>query len=95
MDVISRDSTARVGEKKFVGNSCVRKQAVVGIDGDGYTSDVDCDDNNSDINPGQEEEPYNGIDDDCDPETLDDDLDQDGFALADDCDDNNSCEVSS
>ncbi len=30
---------------------------------------------------------YNGIDDDCDPSTLDDDLDQDGFALADDCDD--------
>lgn len=33
------------------------------------------------------EEPYNGIDDDCDPTTLDDDLDQDGFDLADDCDD--------
>ncbi len=35
------------------------------------------------------EEPYNGIDDDCDPMTLDDDLDQDGFALAEDCDDTN------
>ena len=34
--------------------------------------------------------PYNGIDDHCDPETLDDDLDQDGFALADDCDDTDS-----
>ena len=35
------------------------------------------------------EVPYNGIDDDCDPTTLDDDLDQDGFLLADDCDDTN------
>ena len=33
--------------------------------------------------------PYNGIDDDCNTATLDDDLDQDGFAQADDCDDNN------
>ncbi len=33
--------------------------------------------------------PYNGIDDDCNTSTLDDDLDQDGFLLADDCDDNN------
>ena len=33
--------------------------------------------------------PYNGIDDDCNPLTLDDDVDQDGFAFANDCDDNN------
>ena len=26
-----------------------------------------------------EEIPYNGIDDDCDPDTLDDDLDGDGY----------------
>lgn len=58
-------------------------------DGDGYTSDVDCNDNDPDINPGQIEEPYNGTDDDCDATTLDDDLDQDGFLFADDCDDNN------
>ena len=38
----------------------------------------------------QIEQPYNGIDDDCNLETLDDDLDQDGFLSADDCDDNNS-----
>ena len=29
-----------------------------------------------------EELPYNGLDDDCDPATLDDDLDQDGFLLS-------------
>ena len=37
-----------------------------------------------------EEIPYNGIDDDCDSATLDDDLDQDGFLFVDDCDDMNS-----
>lgn len=34
--------------------------------------------------------PYNGLDDDCDPLTLDDDLDGDGFINALDCDDQNS-----
>ena len=33
------------------------------------------------------EEPYDGIDNDCNPDTLDDDLDQDGYSLEDDCDD--------
>ncbi len=58
-------------------------------DNDGYYTDVDCDDTNPDINPGNEEVTYNGQDDDCDPTTLDDDLDQDGYPIADDCDDDN------
>ncbi len=36
---------------------------------------------------GPAEIPYNGLDDDCDPLTLDDDLDQDGFISAIDCND--------
>ena len=59
------------------------------LDGDGYTSLEDCDDTNPDINPNQVEEPYNGLDDDCDPTTPDDDLDQDGFNNDLDCNDDN------
>ena len=36
------------------------------------------------------EVPYDGIDNDCNSETLDDDIDQDGFVFAQDCDDNNA-----
>ena len=58
-------------------------------DGDGFETSVDCDDNNENVNPDAEEIPYNGLDDDCDETTLDDDLDQDGYVLVDDCDDTN------
>ncbi len=66
------------------------QEGVVDADGDGYNSDNDCDDTNADINPGQTEIPYNGLDDDCNSATLDDDIDQDGFILLTDCDDTNA-----
>ncbi len=64
-------------------------QVVTDADDDGYNNLSDCDDHNPDVNPGAVEIIYNGLDDDCNPNTLDDDLDQDGYALAEDCDDNN------
>ena len=54
----------------------------------GYaTNNDDCDDSNPEINPGANEITYNGLDDDCNSFTPDDDLDEDGYGIADDCDD--------
>ena len=47
----------------------------------------DCDDQEKLANPSLDETPYDGIDNDCEPETIDDDFDFDGKKLANDCDD--------
>ncbi len=59
-------------------------------DDDGYSSDEDCDDSDADVNPGAEEVPYDGVDNDCDEATPDDDLDGDGALYEDDCDDDDA-----
>ncbi len=68
---------------------CVYDPSAEDNDGDGFFASEDCDDDNPNINPGVEEEPYNGIDDDCNEATPDDDLDGDGFGIDEDCDDEN------
>ncbi len=61
----------------------------IDADMDGYEMNEDCDDFVFAVNPGVEETPYNGIDDDCNELTPDDDLDEDGFPISEDCDDYN------
>jgi uncharacterized repeat protein (TIGR01451 family) len=70
------------GDESTAAEECSQPAGMITVGGD-------CDDTNPNINPGQSEITYNGIDDDCNQETLDDDLDQDGFMAAEDCDDSN------
>ncbi len=62
----------------------------IDLDMDGFTDEIDCDDTNAEVNPGAAENYYNGLDDDCNSDTVDDDQDGDGFGLDEDCDDLNA-----
>jgi hypothetical protein len=74
-----------------VGDSDTLPDAVVisqDGDGDGVLRENDCDDENPAVYPGNIEVPYDGLDNDCDEMTRDDDLDEDGWgAFEGDCDD--------
>ena len=71
------------------GCSCAGTFTPVDNDNDGFTSDVDCNDNNSTINPGAIEVPNNNVDENCDGIALIIDNDNDGQNSSVDCDDNN------
>lgn len=53
-------------------------------------AEADCNDDDINVNPGVAEVAYNGVDDDCNATTPDNDLDSDSYVLASDCDDTNA-----
>lgn len=57
-------------------------------DGDGVYYGQDCDDTDPSRTPGNDEIWYDGVDNDCDSSTVDDDADGDGMPVDRDCDDN-------
>jgi hypothetical protein len=87
-----QDTAGNINSDDFVINFSVSSSQPTceDLDGDGYGSpastacsypELDCDDSDPQVNPGMTEVPYNGKNDDCDPNTSDDDLDGDGFCV--------------
>ncbi len=66
---------------------CPERQVLLDFDGDGYPDELDCDASDPEINPGADEVPCDGADNDCDAATTDDpDADGDGHGACDgDC----------
>jgi hypothetical protein len=81
----NRVFAATFGRGLFTSDNFVEQ--LVDADNDGYTSDVDCDDNDPNINPGAQEIINNDVDENCDGIAPIVDNDNDGYHFGIDCND--------
>ncbi len=104
--IMASGSAKKWDEWSIGEDDCIMAPPCTDNDGDGYgaentdlrgcsssATEPDCNDANLNINPGMAEVPYNGLDDDCNSTTYDDDLDRDGYDAVitggTDCNDSN------